>query len=423
MKKNILAFYLISLFLGLAAQKEDGNTPATYYKTTTCKSFFPKVLLKGERNPSNVEKYLTGNISNLNDTKVGLKMNYVNESPGGFHYSFTQTFNGIKIYQSEIKINLDRHNVIRSVFDNSENTARWNLNTESATANSVIAINPSTQLPVVAQKIVDKNSNEILTANGEIIFQHSLRSYFTNQDSLVYGNIFNPDPLTTAQTYYGAPYINDSGRTNSSLNAQMQNVAFRTNFNGSQFTLESAFVRESDFDPPNIAPATSSTPQFNFNRSESGFQDVNAFYHISTMYKYIHSLGFNCADSLVEIDTHALSGADQSYFTSGFIPHRIYYGIGGVPDCEDADVCVHEWGHSISYTAAPESNYGLQRNSLDEGFGDYLAGSYSRSISTFNEYWVFNWDGHNEFWSGRILNTCRTYPDSLSTSIYKIGEM
>jgi len=40
---------------------------------------------------------------------------------------------------------------------------------------------------------------------------------------------------------------------------------------------------------------------------------------------------------------------------------------------------------------------------------DYWAGSYSASLSDYRSEWVFNWDGHNNFWNGRVLNTTETY--------------
>ncbi len=424
MIKNILLVTLVSLSLCSAAHKtEEENLTTAYYKTSTCKSSFPKTKLVGENNVNSIERFLVQNLLNLNNERTTLKLNYVNESPGGFHYSFTQIFNGVEIYQSEMKVNVDRKNIVRSVFDNSENTSGWVLNTTGATDNSVIALHPVTHLPVLAEKRIDTHSNEILEVNGEIIFQHSLRSYFAAPDSLVSGKVFNPDPLTTSQNYYGAPYINNNDSTNASLDAELQTVTFKANFNGTQFTLESPYVRVSDFDLPAISPVASDTPYFYFNRSQSGFEDVNAFYHISKIQEHIHSLGFTSADGLVEVDPHAVNGADQSYFAPTYIPPRIFFGSGGVDDAEDADVCVHEYAHFISESSSPGSNTGHQRTSLDEGFGDYVAGSYSRDINTFNEYWTFNWDGHNSFWKGRVLNTCRTYPDSLTTSIYRNGEI
>ena len=416
MNKFISLLFLLNSS-SLFAQKTNENYAPIQYKSSTCISSFQKIHLTGEVNAKNIQQFLKATIANLKDYRTGLKLNYINESPGGFHYSFHQTFNDIKIYQTEIKVNVDRANNIRSLFDNSENTSGWNLNTSNANNSSVIALRKETNEPVLTERAIENNSTEILRSNGEIIFERDMNSY-ANQDSVVSGKIFNPDPLTSAQQSYGCPFCDNNDSTNSSLNAQLQTVNFTTTFTGLQFILENKFVRVADFDAPTVAPVTSATPQFYFDRSQSGFEDVNAFYHITTMQQHIQSLGFACADSLAEIDTHAVGGADNSYFSPVSNPHRIYYGTGGVDDAEDADVLVHEYGHSVSETAAPNSNSGQQRNSLDEGFCDYMAGAYSKSISTFNDNWMFNWDGHNEFWNGRVLNSTWVYPTDLTNSIY-----
>jgi hypothetical protein len=65
---------------------------------------------------------------------------------------------------------------------------------------------------------------------------------------------------------------------------------------------------------------------------------------------------------------------------------------------------------------------------LSEGTGDYAAQSYSRALNLvpsgnphFN--WVFNWDGHNPFWSGRITNYAALYPGGLTGSIHTDGQI
>ncbi len=415
---------LLAVFFTLfaAAQKNNENYLPAQYRATTCHSLFVKTQLTEKLTEQTVKEFLKKSITNLSDYRTGMRLNYINESPGGYHYSFTQTFNGVAIYQSEIKVNIDRRNVVHSLFDNSENTAGWNIDVSSANTGSVIALRKSTNKPVLCSRFVSKNGIETLLAAGEIIFERDTKSYST-RDTIAVGRIFNPDPLTTAQQFYGAPYYDHNDTTNSALNLELKTVNFHAAYNDTVFLLESPFVRVSDFAGPSFAPATSATGQFFFNRSQSGFEDVNAFYHISTMQNRIHYLGFGCADSLVEIDTHATED-DNSFFAPNYNPHRIYYGTGGVDDAEDADVCVHEYGHSVSETASPNSNSGAQRMALDEGLGDYLAGSYSRSLSPFHDNWMFNWDGHNEYWPGRLLDLTVAFDPSLTNvSIYYNGQI
>lgn len=424
---------LLCISAGLFAQKKGGGYAPAEYKSTTCPSSFVKIKLEGKPGVDAVVAMLKGNSGNLKDDRTDLKLNYVNESPCGYHYSFTQLFNGIPVYQSEIKVNTDKNNVVHSMFDNSYNTSGWQVSTAKADVNSVIAINPKTNEVVVAQKTMVKGHLETLTVDGEVIFQTDIASYdHPAADSTVSGLVFNPDPLTTSQhiwdtaTGYFSPQVNFDGPwlDDSWLDAQQQSHTFKAYFDGDSFRLQSQFVQLTNYDTgaPDMRPVVSANGQFNFNRTQSGFQDVNAFYHISTYHDYVHSLGFNCADSFVYADTHSMWD-DNSFFTWGVYPSQIWYGVGGVPDAEDADVVVHEYCHSLSYTAAPQSNQGYERRSIDEGFCDYNAASYSKNLSTFYDFWVYNWDGHNDYWPGRVVNSTGVYPQDMDGDIYDNGQM
>jgi Zn-dependent metalloprotease len=255
MKKLIASLLLVNCVYA-SAQKTDADYSPAQYKANTCHSSFIKVKLEN----GNVQQYLKQSITNLKDYRTGLKLNYVKESPGGFHYSFTQTFNGLAVYQSEIKVNLDRQNVIHSIFDNSENTSIWNLNTTTADASSLILVR--NEIAVLCKREITDKGKEILTANGEIIFERDMNSY-ANQDSVVSGKVFLPDPLTSSQHAYGAPYFDNNDSTNASLDAELKPVNFTATYTGTNFILENSFVRVRDFDLPTVAPVTSSNGQFN----------------------------------------------------------------------------------------------------------------------------------------------------------------
>lgn len=74
----------------------------------------------------------------------------------------------------------------------------------------------------------------------------------------------------------------------------------------------------------------------------------------------------------------------------------------------------------------------LLKNQMNyqQGFSDYIASSYSRNMNQWNPSdeaynWVFNWDGHNEYWTGRITNLNTTYGElaSVGSSIHKKGQL
>jgi hypothetical protein len=116
-----------------------------------------------------------------------------------------------------------------------------------------------------------------------------------------------------------------------------------------------------------------------------------------------------------------LTGDNSVFAINGGDPYLLF-GIGGVDDAEDADVIVHEYGHALSYYAAPNTNSGRERRGLDEGIADYFAAIYSQDLGAPSWHLLLNWDGHNEFWPGRIAISSMKYPPA-STSIYAYGEI
>jgi len=422
MFKWIISSWLIASSLFLMAQKNDHSYYNEDYKP---KALFltERYTISGDLTIENVNRKLIEKCPNLQSPYVGLQLNYCQESPGGFHYSFNQTFANHRVYQSEIKVNIDRKNTVRSVIDNSFDTKTWQL-AAAPFAEAVVFYNFTTLRPEWSDVTVNEQEDEIVKSlEGDALYQRSLRVYKAAPDSIVTGKIFRPDPITTAQTTYQGNFKDNNNTNNADLEAQLQTVSFNTNFTGTKFTLENQHIKLVDFDGSTTLPVESTTPQFFYDRSQNGFEDVNAFYHLQNYQRYIKSLGFNLANGVVWVDTHADGIGDNSYFTPNNTPKRLYYGTGGVDDAEDADVVTHEYGHFLSDEAAPGSNVGNQRNSLDEAFGDYIAASYSRTFSNYKSEWVYNWDGHNEFWNGRIVNSTKKFPADLTTSIYKNGEM
>jgi hypothetical protein len=416
--RGLISFLVLLITVVSNAQQKEGVVVADY--KGLCIASYPRIQLNGSSEDI-IRNYLKHTIRNLEDVGCDLQLNYVQNSLAGLHYSFMQTYNGVVVYQSEIKVNLDKKNIIRSVFDNSFDTKNWDIPAGSYSLASVIILHPETGKAVVAEKKLEKGI-ELLFVDGEIVYQRDTRSYFA-QDSTVVGNVFNPDPLTTLQQPYTAGTYDDNNDANTPwLNNQLTPVFFKANFNGTVFSLENSYFKIVDIDSPQVLPVVSSTPVFNFNRSQTGFEDVNAFYHLNRYREHVQSLGFNLADYFILVDTHAWGGADQSSFSFNGGNPELDFGVGGVDDAEDADVLVHEYGHFLSYNAAPGSNIGNQRNSLDEAFGDYIAASYSAALSNYNNDWVFNWDGpvwSNNNLGGRTVASTKVYPTDLTSGIYK----
>ena len=88
-------------------------------------------------------------------------------------------------------------------------------------------------------------------------------------------------------------------------------------------------------------------------------------------------------------------------------------GTGGVDDGEDADVIVHEYGHSLQDQAAENSLRKREGQTMGEGFGDYMAAAMSTLTTGGSEFdtCIFDWDGISYSPDG----TCGRFADMTST--------
>ena len=159
-----------------------------------------------------------------------------------------------------------------------------------------------------------------------------------------------------------------------------------------------------------------------FDRGDDRFEPVNAYFHVDRMQRHLQSLGYSGTRQLVaypiEIDAHALNGADASQFLPSMQIGRgtLFYGTGGTDDAEDADIVVHEYGHAILEWIAPATFSGpfaSESRALSEAFGDYLAFSahYERRVASGRDPFCFaDWDPR--CWTDAPAENCVYAPGS-----------
>lgn len=432
----------------LSAQKWIGQD--NWHEIDQRQSKFIQSSANIPQDTTSIKSFLKQTIPNLKNSGSELVLMNYRESPKTKHYQFAQMLNGRKLFRGTIKLNLAANGQVLSLFDNS-----YEINSDVETlfpdhapyhdglmvyyesaGNGKLhhykleevyfptdgLLEPAIHLEVVEE--TDRYYELVLNRNVEVIYQNDLLSYAAPQDSVVTLWVFNPDPLTSANQNYSAPYADASDADILELNAERIPVQAVATFDEGIFKLENEYVKIQEHSSPNIPPATSATPVFNYTRAQSGFEDANAFYHITNYQNYIQSLGFdNIVNYQIAVDAHGFNGADNSSFNAGFNPPRLQFGEGGVDDAEDADVIIHEYGHAIMHSAAPGTNNGTQRRALDEAAGDYFASSYSRFLSPNRWEDVFTWDGHNEFWPGRSSVSSDFYPDDLNNNLYSDADI
>ena len=278
--------------------------------------------------------------------------------------------------------------------------------------------------------------SETPTGDWEVLVDAATGTVFRAVDRAVYvdgsGFVFDPDPLGTAHATYGTPGYSDAGDlTTPQLDAarSTRTLPDLTDIGGGTFKLQGPYATIVDTESPFKGLFTQPGTTFNFDRAADAFEAVNCYYHVDQIMRYINTtlgitvMPFQYAGG-VRFDPSGLSGSDNSHYTPS--TGQIAFGEGGVDDAEDADVVIHELGHGLHdwLTAGGLS----QVNGLSEGTGDYVAQSYSRSLGQWapNEgpyHWVFSWDGHNEFWPGRVTNYGALYPGGLVGQVHADGQI
>lgn len=268
----------------------------------------------------------------------------------------------------------------------------------------------------------------LTSAAGTLLYQHPLMDYHhapvAGPDSLVQGYVFNPDPLTSAEQPYGGAYSDNNDQDSPELTAERYLKPFYARFENDTFILKDSVIYFSELEFPQTDEPRPTQPLFDFTRSQSSFEFVNVFYHIQHFRTSIvnERCGFNLPGNVIQVDPHGSNGQDVSGFSTFYTPPALIFGDGGIDDGEDADVIVHEFGHGLSNGAAPNTNGGTERKSIEEGNSDYFAMTYSKSINPFNWQKTFNWDG-NVTWQGRVANSPKRYPEDANNDYYNNAEI
>jgi Fungalysin metallopeptidase (M36) len=181
-------------------------------------------------------------------------------------------------------------------------------------------------------------------------------------------------------------------------------------------------------------PARNAGSGFIYTRDQDQFEQVMAYYWVTQAQRYIQSLGFgttlpavNKRQQLVRINQY---GGDNSFYRNGTKKLTITYGKGGVDDAEDAEVIVHEYGHSVQDDQVPGFGSTLEAGSIGEAFGDYLAVTVSSAVThetAFQEPCVADWDS-TSYTPGpvhclRRLDSTKHYPQDVEREVHADGEM
>jgi hypothetical protein len=179
-------------------------------------------------------------------------------------------------------------------------------------------------------------------------------------------------------------------------------------------------------------PAFSATNTFAYHRNDDRFEQVMAYYWITTAQNYIQSLGFGSTLRPVNKESQDVRinqyGQDNSFSTD--TKDELRFGKGGVDDAEDAEVILHEYGHSMMDSQQVPFGYGFstEARSIGEGFADYWAVTVSTTFApTPDPACVADWDSVS--YTSTVPHCLRRvdldlhYPQDLDGRVHHDGQV
>ncbi len=350
----------------------------------------------------------------LGDQKLELES--IKKSPIGTHYIFKHLVKGMAVYQSFIQVNYDQSDNLVLIINNLVKYEDY-FYPKSLVIKGDFWMNTNYGLTPVYKtskwdSITHQSVENFYTLDDQKLLTYNPKLYFQSPDSLVSAMVYLPNPIVAANAKYGDKgFIDDGDKNTPELTNTRSKVRVPLRFANGKFKLTDGLITIKNIHDPAIAPVEPTDTFLNYTRDQSGFEDINAFYHLHNYSNYLRKIGFSKLLDTIYVDTHGSGGEDNSSFDPGVYPYVLEFGTGGVDDAEDGQVIIHEFGHSLSTLASSGTVQGNQRMAMEEGQADYVAMSYSRSLSKNKRNEVFSWDGHNEFWSGFTTNTSLKYKD------------
>ena len=361
------------------------------------------------------------------------------ESPLGRHYTFAQTYKGVPVYATEVSVHYDRSGRVVAVnnrylpaieidsvepaIDSGEAIATAELRiapmrraTFASEAELVIVDHAGA--PHLAWRIVtptDRRTWQVFVdaRDGARLGQPTDINRYVNGT----GQIFNVNAVVAT--------LNNTLRDNNDAASAVPSSAYSTaTLQGLAGTgyLDGSYASSSK----TKKRAFNASNTFNFNRSQVGFSETMGYYFIDIAQRYIQSLGFTNVNNRQQVFSANGTNQDNSFYSPS--TKGLTFGTGGVDDAEDAEVVLHEYGHSIQDNQKPGFGSGNEAGAMGEGFGDYWGGSVGAQTSAgFQDTCVMDWDATSYSSANppclRRLDRNKHYPESVVGQVHADGEI
>jgi zinc metalloprotease ZmpB len=238
------------------------------------------------------------------------------------------------------------------------------------------------------------------------------------------GTVFNPNPVQQL----GLQNLADNKDADDAVFASAYRRVVLTDLDGSG-KLTGRYVRVKSSTGTAAEAVNGAFPAYH--RDTDQFEQVMGYHWVTTAQKYLQHLGFGSTlrpvnQRQIELRINQFGG-DNSFFRED--KANITLGKGGVDDAEDAEVIIHEYGHSVQDGQVTGFGTNLESGSIGEGFSDYLAvvvTSWAAGPPTLTpEACVADWDSVSYTSSVphclRRLDSAKHYPEDVVGEVHADG--
>ena len=361
------------------------------------------------------------------------------ESPMGRHLVFQQTFQGVPVYGARAAVHFNKSGMVVGVSNNYvPNVYVPNSNPSVTRQGALLVAQAQLRIPApsadaASELVVYAEDKSTATLAWQVIIPTAGPTWETfidaqsgapiaeprdiNRYANGTGQVFNVNAVVA--THDNSLRDNDDAAT--AVPASAYSLVTLLGLVGNGF-LDGQFA-SSDGTKKRASNASNS---FIFDRSSDGFSEVMGYYYLDYAERYIQSLGFTNVNNRQQVFSVNRLKIDNSFYSPN--SKEITYGLGGVDDAEDADVILHEYGHSIQDNQVLNFGSSLEAGSMGEGFGDYWAGTVGAQFSGgFQDLCLAEWDATSYSSTNppclRRLDSTKHYPESVAGEVHDDGEI
>lgn len=353
----------------------------------------------------------------------------------GEHFVFEQHYRGVPVYGAQVAIHFDRAGEIVTVNNGYQpdialQSVAPKFSRKNASARLLEMGAPSSEL---VSKLVVLNLNDSFALAWRFIVPTGGPTWEIFIDANNGKTLLPPRDINR--------YVNGTGQVyNVNAIVATQDNSLRDNLDAASAVPASAYrivtlqgLLGNGFLDGTYASSSKTKKRFsdagnNFilDRSNDGFSETMGYYYIDYAERYIQSLGFNNVNNRQQVFAVNRLKIDNSFYSPN--SEEISLGLGGVDDAEDAEVILHEYGHSIQDNQVPNYGSSLEAGSMGEGFGDYWGASVGAQFSGgFQDLCLAEWDATSYSSTNppclRRLDGTKHYPEDVVGQVHADGEI